>query len=89
MITWLLRELEKNPATVFRKKDLLKKSKRQFEQLNKQGFLPYCQPDVYHETYPCTLACPNTCPMEVVEMEGKLFAICPKDIILPKNWTSG
>jgi hypothetical protein len=71
--------LEKNPATVFRKADLLKKSKSQFEELKCQGFLTYVQPDPYHETYPCTLPCSDACPMEVVEMEGRHFAICPKD----------
>jgi len=79
LIAWLLRELEKNPATVFRKKDLLKRSKEQFEKLSRNGFLIYYQPEPHHETYPCSIPCPNTCPMEVVEMEGKFFAICPKD----------
>jgi hypothetical protein len=79
LIAWLLRELEKNPANLFRKKDLTKKLKKQFEKLKRQGFLAYCQPDPHHETYPCTLPCSNSCPMEVVPMEGKLFAICPKD----------
>jgi hypothetical protein len=79
LISWLLKELEKNPATVFRKADLLKKSKSQFEKLKRQGFLAYVQPDPHHETYPCTLPCSNACPMEVVEMEQKRFAICPTD----------
>lgn len=79
MIAWLLKELEKNPTRVFRKKDLFKKSKKQFEQLKHQGFLTFVQPDPHHETYPCKLSCFNTCPMEVVEMNGQLFAICPKD----------
>lgn len=79
MIAWLLKELEKNPTGVFRKKDLLKKSKKQFEQLKRQRFLTFVQPDPHHETYPCNLSCSNTCPMEVVEINGQLFAICPKD----------
>lgn len=79
MIAWLLKKLEENPTTLFRKADLLKKSKSQFEKLKKQGFLTFSQPDPHHETYPCNLPCANTCPMEVIEMEGKLFAICPKD----------
>lgn len=79
MIAWLLKELEKNPTSLFRKVDLLKRSKRQFEELKQQGFLTYVQVDPHHETYPCNLPCSNTCPMEVVEKEGQLFAICPKD----------
>ena len=79
MIAGLLKMLEKNPASVFRKKDLLRKSKEQFEKLKAQGFLTYSQPDPYHEAYPCTLPCANACPMDVVNMEGKFFAICPED----------
>lgn len=79
MIAWLLKELEKNPTTLFHKKDLLKKSKQQFENFRRQGFLTYVQPSDSHETYPCNLPCSNTCPMEVVEMDGGLFAICPQD----------
>lgn len=79
MIVWLLKTLEKNPASIFRKKNLLRKSKEQFEKLKTQGFLIYSQPDPDHETYPCTHPCTKACPMEVVNMQGKLFAICPED----------
>lgn len=79
MIAWILKELQKNPTSLFRKKDLLKKSKKQFEKLKRQGLLTYVQPALYHETYPCSLVCNNTCPMEVVEMENRIFAICPQN----------
>lgn len=79
MIAWLLKELEKNPTSLFRKKELLKKSKKQFVQLKRQRFLTFVQPDSQHETYPCNLSCSNTCPMDVVDEDGKLFAICPED----------
>jgi len=79
LIAWLLKNLEKNPTSLFRKKELLKKSKKQFEQLKRQGFLTFVQRDPHHETYPCSIVCSNTCPMEVVDEDGKLFAICPKD----------
>lgn len=79
MITWLLKEVEKNPTALFLRKDLIGKSKKEFEKLKRQRLLVYSQPSQYHETYPCPLPCSNTCPMEVVEMKGKLFAICPKD----------
>ena len=79
MIAWLLKTIEKNPASVFRKKDLIRKSKEQFEALKTQGFLTYVQPDLDHETYPCTMPCSNGCPMDVVNMEGEQFAICPED----------
>jgi hypothetical protein len=57
LISWLLRQLEQNPTTLFRKKNLLKKSKRQFEKLKHQGFLTYVQPDPNRETYPCNQTC--------------------------------
>ena len=79
MITWLLEELEKNPTSLFRKKDLLKRSKKQFEVLEQQGFLNYMQPSSSYDTYPCTFPCSDSCPMDIVEMDGKHFAICPKD----------
>lgn len=79
MIVWLLKALEKNPASVFRKKDLIRKSESQFERLKHLGLLAFCQPDPHHETYPCAHPCANACPMDVVNMEGKLFAICPED----------
>ena len=79
MIAWLLKTLEKNPASVFRKKDLIRKSKEQFEELKTRGLLTYVQPDPDHETYPCTMPCSNGCPMDVVNMEGEQFAICPDD----------
>ncbi len=79
MTVWLLKTLEKNPTSVFRKKNLLRKLKEQFEKLKTQGFLIYSQPDPDHETYPCTHPCTKACPMDVVNMQGKLFAICPED----------
>lgn len=79
MIAWLLRELEKNPTSVFRKRDLLKISERQFEELRRLGFLTYVQPDLNSDTYPCSQPCDKTCPMDIAEVEGKLFAICPND----------
>ncbi len=79
MIVWLLKALEKNPASVFRKKDLKKKSESQFERLKHLGLLAFCQSDLYNETYPCAHPCANACPMDVVSMEGQLFAICPED----------
>jgi hypothetical protein len=79
LIAWILKELEKNPSSVFHKQDLLKKSEQQFEELKRIGLLTYVQPDLNCETYPCSLPCANTCPMDIAEVGGKLFAICPKD----------
>lgn len=79
MIEWLLKELEKNPTGVFRKRDLLEQSKVQFEELKSLGLLIYVQPNLNCETYPCSLPCANSCPMDVVEMDSRLYAICPQD----------
>ena len=79
MIAWILRELEKNPTSVFRKRDLLKISEQQFEELRRLGFLTYVQPGLNSDTYPCSLPCENTCPMDVAKVGGKLFAVCPND----------
>lgn len=79
MIAWILEELEKNPTSVFRKRDLRKISEQQFAELKRLGFLSYVQPDLNSDTYPCSLPCENACPMDIVEEEGSLFAICPKD----------
>lgn len=79
MIEWLLKELEKNPAGVFRKQDLLKQSKEQFEKLKSLKLLRYVQPDLNSETHPCSLPCANACPMDVVEMNSRLYAICPQN----------
>ena len=55
------------------------RSQKKFEELKRQGILTFVQPDLHHETYHCSIACSNTCPMEVVDEDGKLFAICPED----------
>jgi hypothetical protein len=79
LIEWLLKELEKNPAGIFHKQDLLKQSKEQFEELKSLKLLTYVQPDLNCETYPCSLPCANSCPMDVVEMDSRLYAICPQN----------
>ena len=93
MIAWLLTELEKSPTSFFREAALREKSPAQFENLKKRRLLEYARPDPDHETYPCTLPCSRTCPMEVVEMDWQRWAICPEDseidpIPLPEIKTS-
>jgi len=75
----MLTELEKSPTSFFREAKLREKSPGQLKKLAKLRFLEYDRPDPDHKTYPCTLPCPRTCPMEVVEMEGQRWAICPRD----------
>jgi len=79
LITWLLKEIEKNPTSLFRKSILLNKSEEQFEKLKQKSFLEYSQLSQNHETYPCERSCSNTCPMDVVEMNGNHFAICSEN----------
>ncbi len=75
----MLKELEKSPTSFFREAKLRENSPGQLKKLTKLRFLQYDRPDPDNETYPCTLPCTRTCPMEVVEMEGRRWAICPKD----------
>jgi hypothetical protein len=79
LIAWLLAELEKSPTSLFRERTLREKSKDQFEKLKRQRLLVYARTDDDIETYPCNLPCSRTCPMEVVEMDDQLWAICPED----------
>ena len=78
MINWLLGELEKGPTRFFREKALIDKSEEQFMELQSQGYFEYCQPSSY-ETYPCNIPCSEACSMDIVEYEGKSYAICPND----------
>jgi len=75
----MLTELEKSPTSFFREAKLREKSPGLFKKLTKLRFLEYARPDPDHETYPCTLPCTRTCPMEVVEMDGQRWAICPQN----------
>lgn len=79
MIEWLLEQIEKAPTTLFRKRDLLDRSRTQFEQLRKNGWLVYVQIDLEDETYPCELPCARACPKQIVGMQGQFYAICPED----------
>lgn len=79
MIEWLLEQIEKDPTTLFRKRDLLDRSRPQFEQLRKRGLLVYVQTDPEDETYPCQLPCARVCPKQIVRVEGQFYAMCPED----------
>lgn len=79
MIPWLLQKTEKDPTTLFRKRDLLNQSPVEFERLKRDGFLIYVQTDPEKETFPCNLLCSRSCPRQIVEMQGQFYAICPED----------
>jgi hypothetical protein len=79
LIPWFLEQLEKDPTTLFRKRDLLNKSPEEFERLKHAGLLVYVQTDPENETYPCNLPCARACSKQVVEMQGRFYAICPED----------
>jgi len=79
LIEWLLEQVEKDPTTLFRKRDLLKKSPFEFERLKQAGLLTYVQSDPENETYPCDLPCARACARQIVEMQGQFYAICPED----------
>jgi hypothetical protein len=79
VIEWLLEQVEKDPTTLFRKRDLLAKSQAEFERLRKRGLLVYVQTDPEDETYPCELPCARACPKQIVEMQGRFYAVCPEE----------
>lgn len=79
MIEWLLKQIEKDPTTLFRKRDLLDNSPAEFERLKQRGLLVYVQTDPENETYPCNLPCARACPKQIVEMQGRFYAMCPED----------
>ncbi len=79
MIEWLLKGVEKDPTALFRKCDLLGRSRSEFERLKQRGLLVYVQTDPEDETYPCKLPCPRVCPRQIVEMQGQFYAMCPED----------
>jgi hypothetical protein len=79
LIRWLLEQLEKDPTTLFSKRDLLTKSQSEFEQLKQRGLLVYVQTDPECDTYPCRQSCARACPKQIVETQGQFYAICPED----------
>lgn len=79
MIKWLLEQVEKDPTTLFRRRDLLGKSPGEFERLRRTGLLVYVQTDPEDETYPCDLPCAKTCPRQIVQVQGQFHAMCPED----------
>ena len=80
MIAWILNQVEKAPNARFRRAELFKQSKAKFNKLKKSGFLLYDQPDEDGMSYPCPVPdCGNGCSMDVMEMKGKIYAVCPDD----------
>jgi len=79
LIAWLLTQLEKDPTTIFSKRELLKQSEADFRRLQRAGLLTYVQTDPESDAYPCKLPCARTCPMQIVAMQGQFYAICPED----------
>lgn len=90
MIAWMFNRMEKSPASLFRRAELLDKSKSLFKKLRRDGLLLFVQPDERGMSYPCNVRdCGNGCPMDVLEMNGKYFAVCPEDDkIVPRALTA-
>lgn len=88
MIAWLLNRLEKAPSTLFRRAELIKKSRTGFNNLKKAGILLYVQPNDCGMNYPCSVFdCGNDCSMDVLKKDGRYYAVCPDDRIDPKPLT--
>jgi len=83
MIAWMLTRIEKSPHSTFRREELLRKSRRKFDHFRRIGLLVYVQPGEGEMSYPCPVSdCGNVCPMDVVRVKGKYYAVCPENEVV-------
>ena len=75
MIDWILRELEKQPSTLFYEKELTARDASEFARLKHEKLLAYVQPDDRSETY--GFGQPK--PLTVVKVDGELYGINDED----------
>jgi hypothetical protein len=61
MIPWLLREAEKDPDRIFMEKELLRRSKKNFEKAKSEGGLRFIHLDINDDYIPCPTPCPAPC----------------------------
>ena len=88
MISWLLNRIEKAPSTLFRRAELIKRSRTGLNNLKKAGILLYVQPNDRGMSYPCSVFdCGNGCSMDVFKKKCQYYAVCPYDRIDPKPLT--
>ena len=76
MIKYLLKELEKSPAPVFSKKELVSVSQKDFEDLYKKKILVYWQPRKGEEERISSPRCPHGCALSVTQVENGYEAVC-------------
>ena len=75
MISWILKQLEKQPGSLFYEKELLDKDANEFAMLKQDKLLAYVQPDEHNEIY----GLGQREPLTVVNIDGKLYGIDEQD----------
>jgi len=76
----MLARVEKSPHSTFRRAELLRGSVGRFDRLRRAGLLVYVRPAEAGMTHPCHVPdCGNVCPMDVVRVKGRYYAVCPED----------
>lgn len=61
MIHWLLREMEKDPSRLFMEKELVARSKNDYERLKTDGLLNFVRLEVGKDYVPCVDRCSRPC----------------------------
>ena len=75
LISWILKQLEKQPGSLFYEKELLDKDANEFARLKQDKLLAYVQPDEHNEIY----GFGQREPLTVVKIDGKLYGIDEQD----------
>ena len=79
MIVWMLARVAKSPHSVFRRDELLRISPRMLAHFKRIGILVYVRPSESGLSFRCPFPdCGNVCPMDVVRVKGRYYAVCPE-----------
>ena len=76
MIKFLLKEIEKNPAPIFSKKELVSISPEDFKELCKRKILVYRRPGEQEQERISFPRCPHGCALTVVRVDDSYEAVC-------------
>ena len=61
MIHWLLREIEKDPSRIFMEKELVSRSRKDYERVKTDGLLNFVRLEVGKDYVPCVDRCSRPC----------------------------
>lgn len=75
----MLARVAKSPHSTFRRDELVRISPRKFDYLRRIGLLVYVRPGESGASFRCPFSdCGNFCPMDVIRVKGKYYAVCPE-----------